>query len=195
MNAKQQRKAAPGEGTWSLSAVMAELKGLGTAQNRKVYRRHGAGEKQFGVSFANLDALRRRIKKDHELALELWQSGNTDARILATMIADPQSLSPDQAEAWLAECSYYVLVDALVKNVIFKTGYADDKLAAWTGSEGEWRGRAGWMLLSLTALQVASAVGTVEVDHGETSCRTPAAAAYIRKGWERKQQRGKAGSR
>jgi hypothetical protein len=70
---------------------MKALKSAGTAQNRKIYARHGVLEPMFGVSTANLtkikkDALRlpgprpRYEKHAHELALELWESGNHDAR-------------------------------------------------------------------------------------------------------------------
>lgn len=41
--------------------VMKELKRMGTAQNRKVYARHGVGENMFGVSYANLNALKKKI--------------------------------------------------------------------------------------------------------------------------------------
>ena len=54
--------------------VLARLRELGTAQNRKVYSRHGDGE-TFGVSFANLYALRKAIKRDQPLADDLWATG------------------------------------------------------------------------------------------------------------------------
>jgi hypothetical protein len=62
---------------------MAELARLGTAQNRKVYRRHGVGEPLFGVSYGNLRNLAKRIRVDQDLARELWDSGNHDARVPA----------------------------------------------------------------------------------------------------------------
>ena len=77
--------------------VMQRLKRDGTAQNRKVYSRHGVQEPMFGVSYANLDKLRKQIKVDHELALKLWASGNHDAKVLATMIADPNRLKSGAA--------------------------------------------------------------------------------------------------
>jgi 3-methyladenine DNA glycosylase AlkD len=244
MKARQDDKKAAATAAVTVEAVMAELEALGTAQNRKVYRRHGAGDNQFGVSFANLNALRRRIKTDHALALGLWRTGNTDARVLATMVADPKRLSAESAEVWLAESSYYVLVDALVKNLIAKSPYALKKLDTWTRSAEEWRGRAGWVLLALLAMEdatleddfflpylktieqkiltrpnrtreamnnaliavglrspalkeralaVAGVIGPVPVDHGETSCRTPAAADYIHKSWERKRAKANRG--
>ncbi|MGH9842621.1 MAG: DNA alkylation repair protein [Blastocatellia bacterium] len=66
--------------------LMKELEAAGTAQNRKVYARHGApADKMFGVSYANLYALRKRIKVDQALADRLWASGNHDARVLMTI--------------------------------------------------------------------------------------------------------------
>ena len=69
--------------------VLQELEALGKEQTRKTYRRHGVGENQYGVSYADLGKLKKRLKTDHALALKLWASGNHDARILALMIADP----------------------------------------------------------------------------------------------------------
>ena len=37
--------------------TMQTLEEMGTAQNRKVYARHGIGEPMFGVSFGNLKEL------------------------------------------------------------------------------------------------------------------------------------------
>ena len=51
--------------------AMKELEAAGTAQNRKVYARHGIGENMFGVSFATLEKLRKQIKVNHELAAQL----------------------------------------------------------------------------------------------------------------------------
>jgi 3-methyladenine DNA glycosylase AlkD len=61
-------------------AVLAQLEALGTAQNRKVYARHGVAEPMFGVSFAHLRKLGKKLHPDHDLARALWASGNHDAR-------------------------------------------------------------------------------------------------------------------
>jgi 3-methyladenine DNA glycosylase AlkD len=104
--------------------VMKELKALGTAQNRKIYKRHGAGENLFGVSYANLNKLKKKIKTDTALAKQLWSSGNVDARTLATMIADPKQIKKDLLELWVKDIKYYALVDSFVRNLVSKTNYA-----------------------------------------------------------------------
>ena len=75
--------------TMTFDETMAAFEAAGTEQERKVYRRYGAKDPLFGASFADLGRLQKRIKRDQGLAEELWQSGNADARYLATMIADP----------------------------------------------------------------------------------------------------------
>src|ERR1700752_3121875 len=87
----------------TFTEAMAELQSLGTEQNRKIYQRHGSGPNLFGVSFANFGKLKKKLKVDHALALELWASGNFDARTLALMIADPSKVTGKLAEEWVKD--------------------------------------------------------------------------------------------
>jgi len=212
--------------------VMTKLESLGTNQNRTIYKRHGTGDNLFGVSFADLNALKKRVKMDHSMAVQLWNSGNHDAQIFATMIADPNQFNGDDLERWVRDALNYMAVDAFVSNVVFKSAHAKMKMEAWTESENEWIGRAGWVLLAkmaiehndlpdsyfghyiriieermhraenrtreamnqaliaigirsdaleASALEAAVRIGAVEIDHGDTSCKTPDASSYIRK--------------
>ena len=91
--------------------LLKDLKSMGTAQNRKVYGRHGVTGEMYGVSYANLGKLTKKVKRDHDAALELWASGVHDARILATMIADPAQMKSGQIDVWARELDNYVLTD------------------------------------------------------------------------------------
>ena len=211
--------------------VLKELEAKGTAQNRKVYPRHGVKGELFGVSYADLGKLTKKYRGDTELARALWASGNHDARVLATMIADPEGMKSGEIDAWLRDLDNYVLTDALAK-LVSKTPFAETKLTKWARSKSEWAARAGYVLLSQDALKAhtrpqsfytdylkriesdihssknqvrdamnsaliaiglrspalekralaaAKRIGKVEVDHGETGCKTPDATAYIQK--------------
>lgn len=137
----------------NFAETMRELESLGTEQNRKIYRRHGAQEPVFGVSFAHLGKLQKRIKRDPALAEALWASGNTDARHLATMVADPGAMTRKQLDAWVKGVNYYGLADLFVNNVARHSAHAREALEAWMGSKSEWVERAGWSLLSALALK------------------------------------------
>ena len=103
----------------TFDSVMRDLEAAGTAQNRKIYRRHGAGDNQFGVSYATLDAMTKQIKReknperDHILGLELWATGNLDAQVLALRLADPTRMDDDTLNQWAREVDNYGMADAL----------------------------------------------------------------------------------
>jgi 3-methyladenine DNA glycosylase AlkD len=132
--------------------VMKELKKLGTAQNRKIYKRHGSGDNLFGVSFANLRKMGKKIKTHHELAKKLWKTKNTDAMTLATMIADPDKMKKADLERWIKDIDYYVLSDEFARSLAVKSPYAEELMEKWIKSKEEYIGRTGWTLLALKAM-------------------------------------------
>jgi 3-methyladenine DNA glycosylase AlkD len=222
--------------------VMRQLESLGTEQARKIYRRHGAGDNTFGVSFANLGALKKKFKTDHELARQLWATGNFDARALATMIADPKQATAAELDAWVKDANFYGIVDVFAAYAA-STPLAPKLREKWIKSKEEYVAQAGWWLLSHAlkngesfddadleariahiekhihaaqnrvrhsmngvlisigvyvphleqqVLAAAARIGKVVVDHGETGCKTPDAAAYIAKAKARPPKKGKA---
>ena len=126
--------------------TMRKLRSMGTAQNRKVYARHGVGGEMFGVSYADLGKLEKAIKTDHDLALELWASGNHDARVLATKVADADRLSSRQLDAWARELDSYVLADAF-SGLVARSGMARKKFEQWRNRKAELVGQVAWNLL------------------------------------------------
>ncbi len=132
--------------------TLAELENLGTAQNRKVYPRHGVGEPLFGVSYANLGKLARRLGADHQLAEELWSSGIHDARVLATMVDDPAKVSAQALRRRLKDVDNYVLADALA-SLVNRSSLRDELAREWTSDpQNEWAGATGWSLVSSQAM-------------------------------------------
>jgi len=125
--------------------VLAELEALGTAQNRKVYGRHGVTGELYGVSYAHLKALEKRLRGEHELALELWESGIHDARILASQIASGEKLTAKVLDAWLRDVDNHVLGDA-VAQAAARSSKAARCAARWRGRKGEWAAATGWNL-------------------------------------------------
>ena len=136
----------------TLHEVMKQLEACGTAQNRKVYARHGAKGEMFGVSFANLYKFQKQIKIDHELAQRLWATGNYDARVLATLIADPKAITDKQAEEWAGDLDSYAIADLFGKLMI-KSPLWRKKAEKWRKSKDEWIASAGWMMLAALALE------------------------------------------
>lgn len=132
-----------------LDEVMATLEAEGTAQNRKIYARHGAQEPMFGVSYATLGKLEKRIKCDHELGLALWDSGNHDARMLAAKVVDSGEFGAKLADRWAREAVCYQTAGA-VADVVADSPVARGRSDAWRDRKGEWVASAGWGVLART---------------------------------------------
>lgn len=126
---------------------------MGTAQNRKVYARHGSGPNTFGVSFADLGKLQKQTKRDHALACQLWETGNQDARLLATMIADPGQMTAAGLDTWAKDLNYYVLADSFARHLASQSRLARRKVEQWTKSREDFTGQAGYSVQAILAME------------------------------------------
>lgn len=134
----------------TLTEAMAALEAAGSAQTRKTWARHGAPEPMFGVSYATLKALLKRIKVDHELALGLWETGNYDARNLAVKVADPARMSPPELDVW-AQDPTAGLFSSYVAMLAVEGPHAPELVARWLSATDEGRQRAAWHLVGALA--------------------------------------------
>lgn len=134
------------------SDVLRELEALGTEQTAKTYRRHGVTGAVFGVSYADFGKLKKRLKTNHALARDLWATGNHDARVLATMVADPAAATDGELNGWLQEVDSYGLTGAIA-GVAAQHPRAAERAAAWMASDREWTARAGWQVVANLALK------------------------------------------
>ena len=130
-----------------LASVMSKLESLGTAQNVKIYKRHGAGENIFGVSYADLKKLKKQIGTNQELAIKLWDTGNSDARSLATMVACPEELTPTVATQWMKDVTYSCHAGE-VAGVIARSSSGLAKMRQWRKQKSEFARTTGYSILS-----------------------------------------------
>src|SRR5262245_12329778 len=135
----------------TLQEVIKQMKACGTEQNRKTWRRHGIQGEMFGVSFANLYKIQKRIKIDHELAEQLWATGNYDAQVLATLVADPNAMTDKQIEEWAKGLNSHGLA-VMYGKLLIRSPLARKKAEKWHKSKDELIASLGWMLISGLAL-------------------------------------------
>lgn len=130
----------------NVDEVLEKLQAMGTAQNRKVYANHGMVGDVYGVSYANLGKLKRAIKVDQQLAEALWATGNLDARVLATMVADPSQMTAKLLDSWVKDADCRGIAAAL-SGLAARAPSALKRMEKWTRSRNEWTGNAGWHTL------------------------------------------------
>src|SRR5688500_4416663 len=126
----------------SFAEVMSALEAAGTAQNVKIYRRHGGIDPMFGVSAAFTKDLAKKILRDHALAAELWASGNYAAMNRAPMIADPSVFTDAEADRWLERVRCYPAAWSLA-TIVGRSPVALSRAKAWMADPAEYARTTG----------------------------------------------------
>jgi 3-methyladenine DNA glycosylase AlkD len=132
--------------TMTVKEVLAQLKPLGDDARRKHNIKAGAPDNQFGVKLGDIRTLARKIKTDHELALELWDTGNVEAQLLATQIMKPKALSTKQLDTLTRSTTCAQVADWLNAYVVAQHPEKNALRAKWMKEKDRWAGRAGWHL-------------------------------------------------
>ncbi len=133
--------------TMTKDEVMQALQAFGNEQTRKIHQRHGATEPYFGVKVGDLKTLQRKIKKNQELALELFQTGNTDAMYLACLIADEKVVTATLLDQWMQDARWYLLSEYGVAGLAAESKYGLDMGLKWIHSATEQVAAGGWATL------------------------------------------------
>jgi 3-methyladenine DNA glycosylase AlkD len=135
----------------NVNAILARLKSLGDNARRAHNTKAGAPENQFGVKLGDIRAMARQIKTDHELALKLWDTGNVEAQLLATLVIKPKSLSADELDKLTRSAACAQVADWLNANVVAQHPEKEALREKWMKAKDRWAARAGW---NLTASRV-----------------------------------------
>jgi len=140
-------------GTLSRDEVLAWLKRRGRQSNVQGMARYGiVARKAFGVSMGTMQTLQRRIGTDHDLAVQLWQSGWHEARLLAAMVGDPDWVTRREMNSWVADFESWADCDTVCFKLWDRTPYAWEKARQWARSPRELVKRAGFALMACLAL-------------------------------------------
>ena len=144
---------------------------LSNEKRKQMYIKNGASENTYGVLLGELRKLAKGLGKNHNLALELWQSGNTDAQWIACMLFEGEKLSLDEARSMVSELTYSDIIDKFIGEVICNSQYVDILAEEWSTSSKDNLGRAGWKLIvykisngKLTNAEIEEILRTIEIE-------------------------------
>jgi 3-methyladenine DNA glycosylase AlkD len=118
------------------------------------------GQEHYGISTVKnyctpmpaIRKLAKKLGKDHELALRLWDSGIHDARILASLIEEPAQVTSSQMEKWVSGFDSWDVCDQTISNLFSRTGLAFVKAMKWVRSKKEYVKRAGYVMMAALAV-------------------------------------------
>ncbi|MET0715941.1 MAG: DNA alkylation repair protein [Mycetocola sp.] len=129
----------------TVPGLMAELAALDDPRAREVNARHGD---DHGVNLGKLRAIAKRLKTQQELALDLWQTGDTAARLLALLICRAKAFEPGDLDRMLRESRTPKVQDWLVNYVVKKNPHAEELRVLWFTDPDPLVASAGWALTS-----------------------------------------------
>lgn len=126
-----------------LAEVLAELAAREEPKARAVNGKHGD---DHGVNLGKLRALAKRLKTQQDLARQLWDTGDTAARLLALLICRPKAFGRDELDTMLREARAPKVHDWLVNYVVKKNQHAEELRLAWIADPDPVVASAGWAL-------------------------------------------------
>ena len=124
--------------------IMQFLKDHENPNGKKVLMRHGAHDPFYGVRIGDLKKVVKKVKKNHELALRLYATGNSDAMYLAGLIAEEDRMSKQDLQDWVRAAYWYMLSEVAVADVAAETPFWNELAREWMESEREMIACAGW---------------------------------------------------
>lgn len=134
------------------AAAVAWLKAQGDAKFRGGLARYGLPtDKAFGVSVATIQSYGKTLGRDHVLARELWKTGWTDARMLASFVGEPGKVTPAEMDAWCRDFDSWGIVDTVCFKLWDQSPHAWKKASQWTTRKPEFEKRAGFVLMACLA--------------------------------------------
>lgn len=129
--------------------IISELKSLSNPKNIEGMARFGISRKgTLGIPIPTLRTMAKKIGKNHQLALELWDSGIHEARLLAGFIGDPEKLTESQIESWVKDFDSWDICDQVCSALFDKSEFAWKKVFEWPEREEEFVRRAGFALIA-----------------------------------------------
>jgi len=129
--------------------VLKKLKSMSDSKAVEGMARYGINPiNNLGVSVYKLRKIAKEIGTDHKLALQMWNSGIHDMKLLACFIDDPKKVTNDQMDNWVLDFDSWDICDQACTSLFDLTPYAWDKIFQWASSDMEFIKRAAFSLIA-----------------------------------------------
>jgi 3-methyladenine DNA glycosylase AlkD len=136
----------------SVKDVLGKLQSKAQPEQLKGMAKYGmAVEQRLGVSVPDMRKLAKEIGRDHKLALDLWKTGIAEARIVASLVGDPDKLTEEEMEDWVKGINSWDVCDQVCMNLFEKNQLAWKKIVDWSEREEEFVKRTAFSLIACLA--------------------------------------------
>lgn len=136
----------------TLSEILEHFERHRSEENRQGKARFGIDVSHcYGLGNQDLRELAKKIGRNHELALALWDSGSNEARILACYLEEKRKITLEQMDRWAHEAASWDVCDTAA-SLFAKTGLHHPSILRWTKEPEEFVKRMGYVLIACVAV-------------------------------------------
>ena len=132
----------------NVQTIMTELKTKGNEGVKKILLKHGIKEPFFGVKVEDLKVIQKKVKKDYQLAKDLYATGNADAMYLAGLIADEDKMTRKDLSGWVKQALSTNISEYTVPWVAAESKFGYELAIEWIDAKQEFIAACGWSTLS-----------------------------------------------
>lgn len=132
----------------TVKEIMSFLESKGSPATKKVLLKHGMQEPFFGVKVGDMKIIQKKVKKDYQLALDLYATGNADAMYLAGLIADEKKMTKKDLEGWVKQAKSSNILEYTIPWLTAETDYGFELGMKWIEEKNPDIASAGWGTLS-----------------------------------------------
>jgi 3-methyladenine DNA glycosylase AlkD len=131
----------------TVNQIMTELQSMGNDSIKTLLMKHGIREPLFGVKIEHLKPIQKKVKKDYQLAKDLYATGNADAMYLAGLIADDEKMTTADLQTWVRQALSQNISEYTVPWVAAGSPQGYQLALQWIDSPEEHIAAAGWATL------------------------------------------------
>ena len=131
----------------TVQSIMTELKARGNENTKKILLKHGMKEPFFGVKVEDLKVIQKKIKKDYQLSIDLYATGNADAMYLAGLIADENKMTKTDLTTWVKQAVSTNISEYTVPWITAESKYGFELALQWIDDKKDFIAAAGWATL------------------------------------------------
>lgn len=132
----------------NVQTIMIELKAKGNEGVKKILLKHGIKEPFFGVKVEDLKVIQKQVKKDYQLAKDLYATGNSDAMYLAGLIADEDKMTKNDLSVWVKQALSTNISEYTVPWITAESKFGYELAIEWIDAKEEFIAACGWSTLS-----------------------------------------------
>ena len=130
--------------------IIEKLKSLGDAEKVafKAKKFGVVSNNALGIYHKDLKALAKELPKDNDLAIQLFESGIYEARLLCSKMFQPKDLTEELLEHWVTTFENWEICDSFCMGLFAKSKFAVSKVIEWSSRTREFEKRAAFTIIA-----------------------------------------------